>query len=298
MFAGNPVRMSTRLAAADELYAYQNVTKDVLTKVPGSEYVGFFTVTSAMPVGLIVFNQQLNPLMFPDTRLSSMAKNYSEFRFRRARIVHVPTVGNNVDGALVMNYFPNPDFELGSAPSKVMFATRGYKTPIRTRGSVAATLDSEWRKLDIDSSEIIKTSQGKFVVAIDSATTVAGTMTFNMILEYEVEFRGAARQTTTYGTPSTLVATTCTPTGNNIVSSAAVSPSPSTTAAFLVQPALNVSAQNGVVRTGRFAKFADAQTFNVYESLEELSGDSRIIMNGQPAFASPFLTLTPITVSN
>jgi hypothetical protein len=301
MFAGNPARMSTRLAASDELYAYQNTLEEYGCRLPGSEYFTFFTVANTTPVGTLLVNQPLNPLMFPDTRLASIAKNYLEFRFTRARIVHVPTVSTAVDGALVMNYFSNPEFELGPSPAKTMFATRGYKSPIRTRGSVDAILDKEWRLIDLNSSELLKTCQGKFSVALDTATTVSGTLSFQMIIEYVVEFRGISKQSVSFGTPVTGVQTTMTPDagGSAILTlTVGVTPAPSTTTPYLMVPALNLASKQGPAATGLFAMFVGATQFAAFASLEDIANNTPIQTGNTPAFISPFITYTPVMAVN
>jgi hypothetical protein len=207
-------------------------------------------------------------------------------------------VGNNVDGSFVMNYFPNPEFELGSNPAKTMFATRGYKTPIRTRGSVTAILDNKWRKLDVTSKEYMNTTQGKFTIAIDTSTSVAGTMSFQLIFEYVIEFRGASKQNVSYGAQLTGPATTMTPSGVNVTLSDALSSTPGSTEMYLITPALNVLSEFGIYRTAAFAKVFDATTIRLYESLEDVNEEDNIDVQGLPAFAAPYITYSPILLSN
>lgn len=298
MFASNPVRMSTKLAAADELYAYQNTLSDYGCTLPGSEYFTHFTISTFNPAGTVLVNQLMNPLLFPDTRLANIAKNYQEFRFKRARIVHVPTVSTSVDGALVMNYFENPEFELGVQTAKTMFATRGYKSPIRTRGSVDARLDSEWRTIDLSSHEYLKTCQGKFVVALDTPTTISGTLQFDMIIEYQIEFRGMSKQQISYGVPMLGASTTGTPTGANVVLTDALSPAPSGSPICVITPALNITTNNGGIMTAPFARVFDSTTVRFYASYDDFDLDIAIPVSSVPPFKLPFVTYTPVTSVN
>ncbi len=297
-FSKNPLRLQTRVVPSEEVYSYQNLVKDSNVIFPGAEYLATFTVTSAMPAGTLLVNKTMNPMtMIPGSRLFNMARNYEEFRFLRARIVHVPMVATTTDGGLIMNYFDDPDFDLGSNPPAVMFATGGYKTPLRLRGQVTAILDSKWRKCDPDSPELMNCAQGKFCVAVDTPTTVSGTLTFQLILEYVVEFRKMTQQTTTFTTVSTIANGALTNSSGTWSFASTMSPTPATLDVFLISPELEIPGASAT-STARYMRATNTSgnNFTLYESLDDID-TGNIIVEGSSIAQTGLITAYKVALN-
>lgn len=290
--------MDSHLIPVDEIYSYQNRVPEIQHSFPGSEYVTRYQVTSAMPAGLVLVNKYLNPMLFPSTRLFNMARNFEEFRFIRARIIHIPVVGTAVDGGLIMSYFSNPDFDVGTDPTTTLFNSGGYKTAIRLRGQVTAKLDSVWRKCDPDSNEIMQTTQGKFVVAIDTPTTAAGTMTFNLIMEYVIEFRKPTTQTQTYSNVGTMApASWVNSGGGTFTSSVALSITPAIGDNFLINPAIEIPGPlNSQTALYAQALNTGGTQFKLFESFDKVGISGGFILNGNN-FNTSLLTMNQVVLN-
>jgi hypothetical protein len=111
--------------------------------------------------------------------------------------------GNNVstttNGAIVGAYLANPDQELPSNPVRALFGAGGCSAPVWQPLSIDAKLlgrgpVNDYFNVDADSREVMLTTQGKFVLALQGQLSSTNSIDFPIYLEYEIEFKGAAIQ--------------------------------------------------------------------------------------------------------
>lgn len=155
------------------------------------------TLDPAAPVGTVLGKYFLNPLMMPGTRLSGLAKNYVQFRFRACKLIYVSSISTATSGAIVGAYSPNPDLSLGPNANTTLFAMNGVSASIFVRTEIKANfLDkAKWYNIDADSAEIMNTTQGFFALAVDQTITLSSAVQATLNIEYDIEFRGAVPQT-------------------------------------------------------------------------------------------------------
>jgi hypothetical protein len=135
----------------------------------------------------------LNPLKLAGTRMQAYAALYGKFRFKRMRLcvgVNAPTT---ISGNYMAGYFNNPDFDIPSGPqaSRVVYAQPNtVNKPWWQRGDIDARLvdAGKWYNIDADSSEIMQTTQGKFVIVNVSPPSTTSSTTIPIFVDYTIEF--------------------------------------------------------------------------------------------------------------
>lgn len=265
--------MSTRVAPYQELYSYRTTQRDPVVTFTGSEFFAAFTVSGVSPItaaGQVVVNRLMNPSTFtPNSRIVNMARNYEEFRFVKAKMIYVPTVADTVDGGLMHAYFADPTVDLNSNVLSTMLATGGSKGPLRASCVVDAKLDKEWFKVNPGSSELMKTCQGTFVTAVESGTTVAGQLLFNMILEYTIQFRKMTNQSVAFAGTSTIQAATWTNVSGTWTASTAMSPAAANGDVYVITPALDIPGAS--TKAWFLKKNPSGNDWTLYESLKDVN---------------------------
>jgi hypothetical protein len=189
-------------------YTTRNLAPLATHRERATERLGQVSISSSTAVGTILAKFMMNPLLLVGTRLSKLAANFLEFRFKRMRFNFVSSVTTAASGAIVMAYCPNPDFALPVPANSTLFAMSGVSANLFVRSDIDARLTNgaRWFNLDADSNEVMKTTQGFFAIALDQAATVTGTVTVTIELDYDIEMRGAAIQTFQTSTVATSAA--------------------------------------------------------------------------------------------
>lgn len=142
----------------------------------------------------------LNPLheSYAGTRLQQLALNFIKFRFRRLMLRFGNVASTSTSGALVFGFMDNPDYSVTVVNStRVISALSGSVTgplwqPIDCHAKIVDR--AAWYYLDEDSDEVMKTTQGQFLLALVAAATLATDQGFPLYIDYDIEFSGAAVQ--------------------------------------------------------------------------------------------------------
>jgi len=168
------------------------------------------TDSALVPVGKIVLSPattagekwvfQLNPLKLLASRLSRLASNYQKYRFTRARLVMQTSANTGVNGIITYGYCSNPDAEIPpgvDAGHEYLMALPGSKSSTiwsPDTFSDARLLDrSKWYNIDLDSREIMETTQGYFAVLVYSVPNIAsGVVELPVYLDYDIQMVGTA----------------------------------------------------------------------------------------------------------
>jgi hypothetical protein len=141
----------------------------------------------------------MNPLKLAQTKLKQMALNFEKFRFRKAKLTIACNFSTSVSGSIMVGFSENPEFAIGSGPLAVK---QTFSLPYAKSTALYAPVDcmalfndkGKWYNLDQDSSERMSTTQGKFVLTIQSPVSVTTAVSIPVMLDYEVEFAGSALQ--------------------------------------------------------------------------------------------------------
>lgn len=179
------------------------------------EFLSSITISQNTPTGTL-FQFMLNPLdpLFRGTRLQNLAKSYGKFRFRKMKLTIASNFSTTVSGSLISGYMENPDQLLASGKNpdsliRQVYATQGATskslwTPIDIVGRI--TDRNKWYNLDDTSNEVMQTTQGKFVIVVQSPVAITNTVSVPVMLDYTIEFTEPAIQNTGVeglGTPFT-----------------------------------------------------------------------------------------------
>jgi hypothetical protein len=177
-------------------YSVKQITTPTIHRERAREYIGQVSLNPSDPVGTTVLFM-MNPLTLAGTRLQRIASCYQKFRFRRLALTLQSSTTTSTNGLYVFGYCSNPDAEFTPA-SAVPFV---YDLPgsdscnvWRTCTSTALLRDgAKWFTLDADSREVINTTQGYFVIAMQVPPSSTGPVVFPVLLDYDIELTGSAR---------------------------------------------------------------------------------------------------------
>lgn len=140
----------------------------------------------------LINNFSFNPTLMGG-RLARLAESHQKYRFKRMSLMITPGLPTTVGGNLVAGYTPNPDddvrtideiLSLPGAKLMSLWQAQQIQTKIEDPNS--------WYFCDPDSSEIMKTTQGKFVVGNAGASGFTTRITIPIVIDYVIQFKGAA----------------------------------------------------------------------------------------------------------
>jgi hypothetical protein len=178
-------------------YTVKQITNQRNHVETAREYIGNFVINQNSPIGqLTIF--PLNPVLLTNTRLSRLASNFAKFRFRRLALTVQSSSTTAVNGLFIVGYNSNPDAEIlpGQEVACVMNLPGAISTNVwRTITSVGKIIDgNKWYNVDLDSSEIMNTTQGYFAIVLQSVPNLAANTSLVMpvMLDYTIEFSGSA----------------------------------------------------------------------------------------------------------
>lgn len=284
--------MKTYALPVSNGYQIRNTVPDSRCIERGHELLSSITLASNTATDTY-FEFQMNPasVSFTKTRLQSMSRVYQKYRFKKMSMTIGNVTGTNVGGSLVVGYTENPDFNVGRNPSQTMVAQNGSITaaiwqPIICTASIKDK--TKWYNIDQDSSELMQICQGKFVVVVQFAPSVATPVQLPIYFDYEIEFIGSAIQTfvTTgnkYLMPECTVRVTSP--GNNQFILDLADPSvnfpsleiggslPPAVNTYLIEPAYEILDVAGIARTARYAVCTfqeNPQTYSEFVFFETL----------------------------
>ncbi len=165
----------------------------------GRDWYGNLTSTTADVVASLgILNPLRNATLFE--RLSKPAADFSLFRFRKLVFHFTGLSASTTRGSLAFTAFVNEGF--GGGPSIVNEASvknSGNALILRgdRKGSYPVRCTSQWLALDTNiGASLIGASHGTLYHFIDG-TPAAGDLTWDVWIEYDVEFRGPIRPGTT-----------------------------------------------------------------------------------------------------
>jgi hypothetical protein len=175
----------------------QNTNSRIHTE-KSREYIGSITFGPSSPIGLSA-TFKMSPVGLLGTRLASIASNYQKFRFRSMALTLQSSTTTGTNGLYIVGYSANPEFALSNASGIInqVFAMPGAQSSNiwRTTTSHAKIEDrSKWYNVDEDSTEFMTTTQGYFVIVLQSPPTTTAPVVFPVILDYDIEFSGQAIQ--------------------------------------------------------------------------------------------------------
>jgi len=206
-------RSTTTSIPFTQAYQIQQTNKVSTHREVNNEIIGAISIAAADLPGTS-WGFDLNPLKYVGTRLNALAKIYQKYRFKSASLKILTNFATTVQGSLVVGYNSNPDYELttGMAINQVFSLNLSKMVQLWTPTSVAAQIQdrNKWYNLDLDSPELMETTQGAFHVVVQNAANITGTQSIAVMLEYDVEFTGSAINASTVGTPATFPAGTWT----------------------------------------------------------------------------------------
>lgn len=157
-----------------------------------SERIGSISVGSTVPSDT-AYTFNLSPGMLRGTRIEAMSKLYQRFRFTSAEMLINCNLSTATAGSIVAGFTGNPDMELNSEPLAQIYSLPNAKSmrlwvPTTIKANMTPLVPGGWFTNDLDSAEIMWTTQGKFFIAIESMATVTGVVDIPIILNYTVEF--------------------------------------------------------------------------------------------------------------
>jgi hypothetical protein len=168
------------------------------TRFAASETIGFLELSSTTPVGtLLTF--PINPTQLSGTRLSSMSLNFQRFRVRRLGVTLICNLPFTAGGSVYMGYCSNPDqmFSTTSTTLLQQIKVLPYSCAANLTVPVSMNCKVDTTKqffIDIDSSEIMNTTNGKVLIALQSSSNITGTALIPIDISYDVEFIDPAVQ--------------------------------------------------------------------------------------------------------
>lgn len=181
-----------------QAFQVSNRSGDSTVKISGSEIIGAFSIPTTAPTGLYRLFQ-VNPLEFTGTRVCRIASSYQKYRFTSLNLVLAANNSTTFNGSIVTGYSENPDFEITSAataPSQIYALSDARISSLYTPVTVPARFnDKRWYNLDLDSEELMNTTQGAFCMAIVQTPSNTATLNIPVIMNYTIELKGTALQT-------------------------------------------------------------------------------------------------------
>jgi hypothetical protein len=281
----------------------QNTNRQIHTE-RASEYIGTVTfLPTGTPGEFVQF--MMSPLAWPNTRLARLAANYQKYRFRKICLKMQSSTTTAVNGLFVVGYNSNPDAELSIVNSiPFIYDLPGAQSTNfwRTVTSFAQIEDpNKWYNLDLDSSEIMQTTQGYFAVALQVPPNSTGAVTFPVILDYEVQLTGPALN------PINTIGVAVFPSGNFGYNSVTGNftfvqdtgepspPSLSSGQPYLLNPMYNVPTQDGqgnLLFESPQIIVPTSLSWSWYQTLDAFKQASPLFVNS--SFHAPRTTISPV----
>lgn len=160
-----------------------------------SEFLTDFVIGPTDIVGSVA-TLPLNPAsdLYKGTALQNVARIYQKYRFSKMKLMFANTTGTNNGGSIVVAYVENPDQAVTSV--RDIYSLPGSKVfPLWMPIEINAFFkDPRMYNIDVDSTEVMQTTQGKFVIGVVALPTTTGNNSFPLILDYTCTYAGSANQ--------------------------------------------------------------------------------------------------------
>jgi len=184
-------------------YQTRQQNTESIQRIKGSEILQPITFSTTSSTGAFI-EIPMNPLLLVGTRISQLAQNFQKYRFRSLLLRVAVNTSTTTTGSGVLGFMENPDQTIvpSVALNQIYACPGATQFPWWQQGMVAARIGdrNKWYNIDENSSEIMLTTQGKFVVGV--VQPPSATLVVPMLLEYDIEFLGAAIQVQEVGQSS------------------------------------------------------------------------------------------------
>jgi len=176
----------------------QSAREQAVSSFSGTDRIGQVTFGPLSPVGTpIVF--KMSPPDLPATRLGNMSRNFQLYRFKKMLLTVFSNLPSTAGGGFTVGYAENPDqsFNSGSQLSSQVFSLPGAVAGnmfVPTKLAAHINDKNKWYRIDEDTEEIMNSTQGMFIISVDSLTAITTPITVPVFLEYVIEFKGSAIQ--------------------------------------------------------------------------------------------------------
>lgn len=182
-----------------QAYTLQNKNDKYTHHVVGSEFVGSITINAETKRGKY-WTFPINPVseLFGKTRLRQLAGSYDKFRFKKLQLQVACNFSTTVGGNIIAGYSENPEIQIlnGDNIFNQVYALNGVSANLWAPVTIRAALadKAKWYNVDEDSSSTMNTTQGVFIITLQSQVGLTGEVTIPVLLHYELELKDPAVQ--------------------------------------------------------------------------------------------------------
>lgn len=164
-----------------------------VSEFSGKEIIGYLNFAPNSQAGMLG-QIVINPILMTAPRLRNHVKNFSQFKFSKLRFAVRGDLPTTVSGSVYMGYSTNPDLDIPdtqAAPANLFSLGKSVIANLWSSTEFDCNLDmSQWFFVDPDSSEIMKTSQGKLFMASTGGFNITATYSVPLFVEYSVHCKG------------------------------------------------------------------------------------------------------------
>lgn len=249
-------------------------------KISGTDRIGGVTFGPTTPLNRAI-QFKMSPAHLGGTRINSLSKSFQLYRFTNMKLTVFSNLPSTSGGGYTVGYCENPDQSFTSGPglgSQIFALTDAVigNMFVPTTSKARINDKSKWYRIDEDSSEVMNTTQGSFVLSVDSLTAITTPLTVPVMLEYSIEFKGSAIQNELQsGQPFIFPA--CSGSASGIVVS--MNPLPGepslvpmvSGSPYLINPGLTIDGASV-----EFMSYIDNSGFRLYESYDAWKQDSAL----------------------
>lgn len=190
----------TAVVPVTQSYNIKNSTRNTTQVIRGSEYLTSWVIASTSAGRLVEI--PLDPVndYYDRLRIKLLASSFGKFRFRRARLTVGCNFATTISGNFLISYSENPQLQLASLTDSALFnqiyAMNGQSSPFWSPITYDAKIRdrSKWYNIDADSSNLMDSIQGKFILAIQTTPSAPLPVTIPILLDYEIELVDPAIQ--------------------------------------------------------------------------------------------------------
>lgn len=275
------------------------------TRLSGSDIISYITFTPTSSLSQVL-KYQIAPSYYPSTRLGNLSMNFQKYRFLPGSHFKMYTnQPTTVGGSMVVGYTSNPDQRFSTiSPASSVYTLDGahimqFYVPMDI--PLQITDRAKWYNIDIDSSEIMNTTAGSLVIALQQVPT--SSITFPIIFNWNIEFIGKATQLAVLSPPQPFgPITITTPTGTlNTFTYAAGAATPSLifNTPYICNPEPNVLVDDAASELveARIVVFTSATTARFYISNVTYDQGAPLTLQLGTAGRVQYNTLSAFTVT-
>lgn len=181
-------------------YIISNNSPDSKCMERGFEFIGSMTLTQNTPANT-VYRFDMNPLSYPNTRLSNLANSFQKYKFRKMELMLQNNFSTGTSGNVIVAYSENPDYQVQQGSQLAQnqaFALAGSKSanfwqPVAIEARFSER--TRWYNVDADSNQTMNTTQGAFYIVLQNPPNTTTPQTIPIMLRYDIEFSGASFST-------------------------------------------------------------------------------------------------------